>query len=124
MATSADKRIKKWDIKFNTERVKETLDELRPDMLARVQAVFPGIVSMEDQVKQVLDGDGVSVIQYPFYLSFAREVWRLQRRGMSGESLALEVETLIAKWVARRLSQSVLETIRTQVFNVSAPVGP
>jgi hypothetical protein len=35
--------------------------------------------------------------------------------------LAVEVQTLIQKWVARGLGQTVLEKIRTDVFNVSAP---
>jgi hypothetical protein len=31
---------------------------------------------------------------------------------------------LIAKWVARGLTQSVLQAIRTDVFNVAAPIAP
>ena len=44
-----------------------------------------------------------------------------RRTNVSGEGLATEAATLIGKWVARGLSQSMLEAIRTQVFNVSAP---
>ncbi len=124
MATDASKRIARWNAKFNTERIKAILDDMRPDMYARVQAVFPLITSMEGQVKQVLDGQGVSIKDYPFYLDFGREIWHLQRIEVSGESLAIEAAVLIGKWQARGLSQSVLEAIRTQVFNVSAPVGP
>jgi hypothetical protein len=121
MATSADKRIAKWDAKFNTERVKATLDDLRPDMLAAVNSVFPLLATMEAEVKQVLDGEGISVILYPFYLNFGRELWRLQRNNLSGESLAVEAQTLIQKWVARGLGQTVLEKIRTDVFTIPAP---
>jgi len=96
---------------------------MRNTMIANVQATFPEIVAMETQVKQVLDGEGVATIDYPFYLSFARELWRLQRCEMSGDSLAREAQVLIQKWVGRGLSQPVLEVIRTQVFNI-APVGP
>lgn len=124
MSMDPSKRIAKWNTKFNTERIKGILDDMRPTMYANVQAVFPLLVSMETQVKQVLDGQGVSIIDYPFYLDFGREIWRLQRKEVSGESLAIEVATLASKWVARGLSQSVLETIRTGVFNVGAPVGP
>ena len=51
-------------------------------------------------------------------------LWALSRKDISGESLALEAATLIAKWVARGLEQSVLQSIRTNVFNVGAPVAP
>jgi hypothetical protein len=115
------KRIARWNTKYNTERIKATLDELRPAMLASVTSVFPLLTAMELQVKQVLDMAGASVIEYPFYLNFGREMWRLKRSDFSGDALAEEAAVLIGKWVARGLTQSVLETIRTQVFDVSAP---
>ena len=118
------RRIAKWNVKYNTERIKATLDEMRPTMLQNVTAVTPMITAMELQVKQVCDGAGVPTIQYPFYLCFGREIWALTRKEVSGESLALEAATLIAKWVARGLTQSVLQAIRTDVFNVAAPIAP
>jgi hypothetical protein len=118
------RRINKWDAKFNTERIKGALDEMRPAMLQNVQAVFPQIALMESQVKQTCDASGVPTIQYPFYLCFGREIWAKIRKEMSGESLAQEVAILVTKWTARGLTQSVLQAIRTQVFNVGAPIAP
>jgi len=118
------RRIANWNAKFNTERIKATLDDMRPAMLANVTAVFPMITAMELQVKQVCDGAGVPTIQYPFYLNFGREIWALTRKEVSGESLAQEAAVLIAKWVARGLMQSVLQAVRTDVFNVAAPIAP
>jgi len=118
------KRIANWNAKYNTERIKATLDDKRPAMLASVTAVFPMITAMELQVKQVCDGAGVPTIQYPFYLNFGREIWALSRKQVSGESLAQEAALLIAKWVARGLSAPVLQAVRTDVFNVSAPIAP
>jgi len=122
--TDPTRRIAKWNVKYNTERIKATLDEMRPSMLANVTVVYPLLAAMELQVKQVCDGSGVPTIQYPFSLNFGREVWALTRKEVSGESLAQEVATLIAKWVARGLTQSVLQAIRTDVFNVGAPAAP
>lgn len=124
MATSGFQRFSKWDAKFDTERVKAILDDLRPGMLVEAQVVFDNIATMEAEVKQVLDGSGIATIMYPFYLAYGRELFRLQRNGISGESLALEAQVLLNKWVARGLTQSVLEAVRTQVFNIAAPVGP
>jgi len=122
--TDPTKRIARWNAKYDTTRIKATLDELRPTMLANVTAVFPLITAMELQVKQTCDASGVPTIQYPFYLNFGREIWALTRKEVSGESLAQEAAVLIAKWVARGLTQSVLQAIRTQVFNVGAPLNP
>ena len=117
-------RIAKWNAKYDTTRVKAILDEMRPAMLANVTAVFPMITAMELQVKQVCDGAGVPTIQYPFYLNFGRELWALSRKEVSGESFAQEAAVLIAKWMARGLQGPLLQAIRTDVFNVAAPVAP
>ena len=124
MATDPSRRIAKWNAKYDTTRIKATLDEMRPDMYARVQAVYPLLTAMESQVKQVLDLQGEQTINYPWYLDFGRQVWKLQRQEISGEALAVTVANLIAKWAGRGLSQTLLEIIRTGVFNVGAPAGP
>jgi hypothetical protein len=117
-------RIAKWNTKYNTTRIKEALDEMRPAMLQKVTAVFPMITAMELQVKQVCDGAGVPTRDYPSYLAFGRELWALGRKEISGESAALEAATLLQKWVSRGLTQAVLQDIRTDVFNIAAPVAP
>ena len=122
MASDPTRRTDNWDVKYNTEIIKTVLDTRRPKMKERFGAVTPGLVSMEAQVKAILDLSDVSIIQYPFFLSFARELWRLQTmQEMSGDSLAKEAATLIAKWVSRGLAQAVCETIRSQIFSVGAP---
>jgi hypothetical protein len=117
-------RINKWNTKYNTERIKATIDEMRPTMLQKVTASFTSIALMETQVKQVCDGAGVPFIMYPFYLCFGREMWSKSRKEMSGESLAQEAALLIGKWTARGLQTPVLQAIRTDVFNVAAPIAP
>ena len=56
------------------------------------------LVQMETQVRQVING--------------------------AGEALAVEAAVLTAKWKARGLTEAVLQGIRTDVFNVSAPIAP
>jgi len=124
MPMDPTKRIDNWNEKYNLERVTAILTEKRPKMLERVSNAIVSLASMEQQVKQVCDGSGVPTIQYPFYLCFGREMWKLLNKDISGESLAQEAAVLIAKWVARGLSQAVLQAIRTDVFNVSAPIAP
>ena len=117
-------RVDNWDEKYNIERISAVLTGKRPKMLQRVTSVTPLIAAMELQVKQVCDGAGVRTIQLPFYLCFGREVWKLIRAEISGETLAMEVAVLVTKWTTRGLTAAVLQGIRTDVFNVSAPIGP
>jgi hypothetical protein len=122
--TDPARRIENWDAGFDTTQIKAILDKKRPKMLEHVSSVTPMLAAMELQVKQVCDGLGCPTIQYPFYLCFGREMWALTRKDVSGESMALEAATLIGKWVSRGLAQSILQAIRTGVFNVAAPVAP
>ncbi len=124
MAEDPAARIAKWNTKYNTERIKATLDEMRPAMLQKVTAVFPMITAMELQVKQVCDGAGVPTRDYPSYLAFGRSLWALGRKEISGESAAKEAKVQIDKWKARGLVEAVLQGIRTDVFNIAAPIGP
>jgi len=118
------KRIANWDEKYNIERVTAILTEKRPSMKTNMSAAFTSIALMETKVKQVCDESTVPTIQYPFYLCFGRELWSLTRKEIGGDSLMAETAVLIAKWVARGLQAPVLEQIRTEVFNVGAPVAP
>ncbi len=54
-----------------------------------------------------------------FVLSCCWSPWAASRRGVSGESLAIGCATLIAKWASCGPAQAVLESVRTDVFNVS-----
>jgi hypothetical protein len=122
MPIDPTKRINNWNEKYNLERVNAILTEKRPTMLQNMTAVAPLIAAMELQVKQVCDGAGVATIQYPFYLCFGREMWALTRKDISGESLAKEAKVLVDKWKARGLTEAVLQAVRTDVFNVAAPL--
>ena len=61
---------------------------------------------------------------YPSYLAFGRSLWALGRKEISGESAAKEAAVQIAKWKAKGLVEAVLQGIRTDVFNIAAPIGP
>jgi hypothetical protein len=124
MPTDPTARLNNWNEKYNLERVNAILTEKRPTMLQNMSAVLQLLTAMESQVKQVCDGAGVATIMYPFYLDFGREMWKLSRKEISGESLAKEAAVLITKWKARGLTEAVLQGIRTDVFNVSAPIAP
>jgi len=76
---------------------------------------------VEILTRDILDTEEVSILTYPFYYAFARSLFKLCRRGFSGEMLAMEAANLTATWVARGLSQSVLEAIRLEVFDIPAP---
>ena len=114
-------RLAKWNRRYDADHVKKIIDNEKASVFyAHAQHKFQMLADMEAAVKMVLNSEGISVAQTASYLAFAREVWKKEQT-YSGETLAIEAATLIGKWVARGLSQSVLEALRSQVFNVSAP---
>jgi len=111
-----------YDIKVNQARLLSDLTALMPNMTVNMAAVTPQICAMELAVKQVCDGAGVPTISLPYYLDFGREMFKKGRQDISGETLALFAASMIAKWVARGLTESVLQAIRGDVFSVAAPI--
>ncbi len=125
MARDADKRIRAWQVKFNTRRVKETLDDLREQMFVHVQAAFADLCSMEERVRQVLNQSDVPTILYVAYLDYARQLYKLSRqKNISGGSFARESQVLLEKWQGRSLDPEVLARVRHDVFDVPPDEEP
>jgi hypothetical protein len=115
------KRLESWKVKYNTERVKQTLDELRPNMLTRYEATLAQLVAMEEKTKQVLNECGVHTILYVPYLNYSRQLLKLTRQSISGESAKKAAQVLLDKWRERGLDPDVLAAIRFGVYSITAP---
>ncbi len=116
------KRTERWMAKYSVERVKDTLNDLRPEMAKRYTAAMADLCAMETDVRQVINACGVSTSQYVPYLNFGRQLYKLSKqRGISGESFAMAAQVLLEKWAARGCDPDVLAKIRTGVFNTPPP---
>ena len=119
-------RYARWEARFRRDaegRLPEcsssSLDErlADPQVRARVQASFEALYQMETSVRQVLNDAGVQTILYPFYLSCARQVWKLLNR-VSGDAAAQAAAQIGAKWQMRGLDPAVLARIRYEGFSI------
>ena len=116
------KRAARWKAKYNVERVKDTLNDLRDDMAKRYEAAMTQVCAMETKVKEVINACGVSTSQYVPYLNFGRQLYKLSReQGISGESFAMAAQVLLDKWAARGCDPKVLAKIRKDAFDIEAP---
>ena len=118
--TPGGDRTAKWNLKYDPDRIQAITTAGKPTYLEHASSVFNDIYAMEIAVKQVLNSVGVSVSDVADYLCFGREMWS-KCKTHAGETMKIEAQVLIDKWVARGLTQSVLESIRTDVFNVGPP---
>jgi hypothetical protein len=109
-----------WQIKTETGKVKQILNDMRPDMLKHYEAAAASLCEMETKARQTLNAAGVHTIFYVAYLNYARQLYKLSRQqGISGESFALSAQVLLDKWSARGLDSAILARIRTEVFDAS-----
>jgi len=116
------RRAQKWDAKFNTARVKETLDAMREQMKQRYEAAMAQMWVYEEKTREILNLSGIHTSNYVSYLNYSRQLYKLSRqRHVSGESFAMAAKVLKDKWAARELRPEVLDTIRTQVFDIKEP---
>lgn len=88
-------------------------------MIERYTQEAPTNAAFTLQVKQVLDGLGVSMAQYAMYLAFGRELYSLRRREISGESAQIEYCILKDYYTAMGLIEAVLAGIGESVFGFS-----
>ncbi len=119
---NAYRRIQKWEANMDGEALSTKVGRLKPMMLSQIEEMYPALVSMEDSVKTVLDEEGVSTTQYPFYINFGRQCFKLSRE-FSGGTLINRVNIALQRWVADGFTQAILERIRDVVFALAAP-GP
>jgi len=111
-----------WQIKTDTGKVKQILDDRRPDMFKSHEAAVANLCEMEVKARQTLNAAGVHTIFYVAYLNYARQLYKLSRqKGISGESFAMAAQVLLDKWQARGLNPNVLAAIRTEVFDIGEP---
>jgi hypothetical protein len=116
------KRVASWMAKYNLERVKATLDDLKPEMARRYQAAVADLYAMEIKTKETLNAQGVQTILYVSYLNYSRQLFKLSRKQkISGESMQLAAQVLLDKWKARGCDPKVLAEIRSQVYDIAAP---
>ncbi|MGB9742146.1 MAG: hypothetical protein ACP5JB_00325 [candidate division WOR-3 bacterium] len=120
MNSNAPKRIEKWRVKTEPERVCDRLKSLREMMVRNTELQQVLLVEMESRVRQVLNAADVPTILYPFYFNFGREIFARRLR-FAGPSLVREIEILLEKWVRRSLDRLVLERIRDEVFVLAEP---
>ena len=119
---NAYRRIQKWEANLDGEALSVKVGRLKDLMKSQVEETFTALVSMEDRVKTVLDEEGLSTTQYPFYLNFGRQCFKLVRE-FAGGTLINRANIVLQRWVADGFTQAILERIRDVVFTL-AKSGP
>lgn len=120
------KRIASWVAKVTVAKL--TMDTPTPnnvfkaDQRQNFKRTSTDQVSMEQRVRQTYGIMGVSCVEYNAYQCFARAIWKLQRRGITGESMVVEANRILAHNIGQGLREEVLRKILADVFHVGLPL--
>ncbi len=117
MVVSGDRRAKKYAAKIVGDVVKNRIDAQREDMIANATPEFAALAAKEIAIGSYVDAQGVNVMLKPFYMSYGRKLYMLQKKH---ESVAYENEACIATfaWQRRGLDITNLIYIANSFFDV------
>jgi hypothetical protein len=103
-------RQKKYVAKIDPDVVRSRFVAQKDSMAEQTTAKFTDLASMEGSVKAILEPLGINTIQFPFYLNYGRELYKLTSN-FSGATLSQEAQIKFNKWKARGLTNTVLKSI-------------
>lgn len=99
--------VRHWTVKLRARGV----CRVTPQMVANYERAITELVRMEQEVREILNRAGVPGSLRVAYLDFARELFRLKRRGVGGRGFLRAGAALKKKWEMRGLRRETLEEI-------------
>jgi hypothetical protein len=88
--------------------------------IRKVAVAFPSLATLERTIKSVLNTAGVPLALMPFYLSFARQVWKTKVKH-DGTIATNEIDAYKQSWAVRGLDTTVMDDIVSQVLAMPTP---
>ena len=110
MVRSETYRTRKYEAKIDDTSIAQRFRDQKPDMVEQVSARFAELVLIEEKAKAVCEAAGVSVIQIPFYLNFARQCYRIAKQ-FSQATQTNECYYRYEYWLNQGLDATILASI-------------
>ena len=110
MVRSETYRTRKYEAKIDDTSIAQRFRDQKPDMVEQVSARFAELVLVETKAKQVCEAAGVSVIQIPFYLNYARQCYRIAKQ-FSQATQVNEAYYRYEYWLNQGLNAAILASI-------------
>ena len=122
MVRSEVYRTRKYEAKIDDTSIAQRFRDQKPDMVEQMSARSAELVLIEEKAKAVVEAAGVSVIQIPFYLNFARQCYRIARQ-FSQATRVNEVYYRYLYWFHQGLDDTILRDI-SELCGVNLSVYP
>ncbi|MCX8014777.1 MAG: hypothetical protein N2748_02045, partial [candidate division WOR-3 bacterium] len=105
------RRVQKFKAKYDPEVIRNAIEKQLDAIIEQQTYAQTQLEKVENLTKVILGQEGVPSPLIPAYLNFARQVWRIRNK-FSAETLKIETDIALYKWVRRSLQESVLIRIR------------
>ena len=117
MVLSGARRGAKYAAKIVGDVVKNRVDAQKDNMVANATPEFNALASKEAAMGSYLDAQGINTMLKPFYMSYGRKLYALQKKH---EGVTYENEACIATfaWQRRGLNIATLIYIANTYFDV------
>lgn len=116
MVRSATYRTSKYAAKMVGDVIKNRIDAQKDSMVEQITGIFSDIADAETATKVELETWGISTMETPFYLSFARQCYSVLRKH-SGSTAITEICIKANTWLERGLDIFYLSEIADRVFS-------
>lgn len=103
-------RTRKYDAKIDADVIRSRILAQRDSMVEQEEAIFAELSEVERKAKIVLEEAGVSVVDMPMYLCFARQCYKIGKNHLSTTRIN-EVYYKYQMWVSRGLSPTYLASL-------------
>jgi len=105
-------RARKYDAKMDATVIGSRFAAQRDSMVEQEQAMFAELSEVERKAKIILEEAGVSVVQIPMYLDFARQCYKIGKKHLEA-TRTNEVYYKYLVWLNRGLNATLLSNIAT-----------
>jgi hypothetical protein len=110
MVRSEVYRARKFEGKMDPDAVRSRIAALKEDMVEQTAQRQAELVSLEKDIKNIVEPEGVSSILIPQYLNVGRQLWSLSGK-FSGQTFQNEAALVAQKWVSRGLDKDIVNKI-------------
>lgn len=118
MARDAYYVVNRYAAKMSGSHLGSVFADQYLQMVTNFATYYGEISSIIDATKQLINAYGVSLSQYPYYLTYAREIYRHRKR-YGGRTFYALRDAIRHKWLIWGLDERILREIDLNIFGIN-----
>jgi hypothetical protein len=108
---SASERIEKYKLKFSPTVVSERYTKVSELTARKVEVAQTELASIRDDVRQILNENGIAPLMSGPYVAFANKLYGLLRSGGTVQVLQPQAQAYAQAWVSQGCVKSAINDI-------------